>query len=245
MKHAPLDDASLREHVVGSWLLDPREPCDLVPPGEFAVTFTRAGDLVYSQRWSEGIERIFLTYRIEGGELVTDQPSAPREQRSRLVIDDAGRLHAHDLGAQTIFVRERDGDELDRDARLLALVAFTVRRSLTAASPRTAATPVLAHEDAEGRRALLHLDMPTPEEAHAAGELAALELHEAQLCAYALDGHLGGGTHGMHAIVVEASRRGAASGLLVAQPYTFDEHGRATPSGGLTPPEETPYSWLP
>lgn len=244
MTHAPLDDAALCAHVIGSWLLDPREPSERLPPGLFAATFTRAGDLVYSQRWEEGIERIVLTYRIEGGALVTEQPSVPGEQRSPLSLDDEGRLHSLDLGEPSIFAREAPDQQLDPDAALLALVSVAVRTGLASAAPTVAARSFLLHEDSAGERHLAHFDAATPEAARQAAEQAARTLVDAHACAYALDGYLGGGTHGMHAIVVEASRRGRACGLLLAQPYTFDAHGRAVPSGGLTPPEETARGWL-
>lgn len=240
-----LDDGAARAHVVGSWLLDPHEPCAVVPPGMFAMTFTRAGDLVYSQRWSEGIERIFLTYRIEHGQLVTDQPSDPREQRTPLALDDAGRLLAYDLGERTCFVREMPGQELDPDAALLALAARAVRDALAATAAGAPVSPFLVHEDGAGQRSSQCFYADTPEEAQAAAEAAAKTLHEARTCVYVVDGYLGGGAHGMHALVIAASRRGRPSALVVAQPYTFDAQGRGRASGGFTPPEETGYGWLP
>jgi len=244
MKNGPLDDVALGAYVVGSWLLDPREPCGRLPPGAFAATFTHGGDLVYSQRWSQGIARIFLTYRIEEGQLVTDQPSMPGEQRYPLTLDEAGRLHAYDLGERTIFVREEADEALDPDAGLLALAAVALRHGVAAASVAGPGAPFLMHEDGAGTRGLVRFVGEAPEHAHAAAARAAGALHDARACAFAVDGYLGGGSHGIHAIVVEASRRGRAGALLVAQPYTFDEHGRARASGEPTPPEETAHGLL-
>ena len=46
-----------------------------------AIEFTVAGDLVYSNPRRSGLERVLLTFELDGGELITDQPFAPRTER--------------------------------------------------------------------------------------------------------------------------------------------------------------------
>jgi hypothetical protein len=46
-----------------------------------------------------------LVYRVDGDELITDQPSAPGEHRTKFSFDDGGRLILEDEGETSRFVR--------------------------------------------------------------------------------------------------------------------------------------------
>src|SRR5688500_3057786 len=63
--------------LIGCWRAEPGDQ-----PGDCALEFTPFGELVYTQFSSDGPRRILLIYRAEGDELVTDQPTAPSEQRT-------------------------------------------------------------------------------------------------------------------------------------------------------------------
>jgi hypothetical protein len=54
---------------------------------DIIIEFTREGGLIYSIVERGRIQKIFLRYYIEGDELVTDQLSAPRTERTRFKLD--------------------------------------------------------------------------------------------------------------------------------------------------------------
>ena len=88
--------------LVGCWQIiktegQPYEPAE--------ADFQDDGRLYYSvlsgERW--GIMK--LRYRIEGDTLVTDQPSSPREERSRFVLAPDGTLTIEFGGDKSVFRR--------------------------------------------------------------------------------------------------------------------------------------------
>lgn len=88
--------------LVGCWHLittegQPYEPAE--------ADFRDDGRLYYSvlsgDRW--GVMK--LRYRIEGDALVTDQPSNPREERSRFVLAPDGTLTIEFGGGKSVFRR--------------------------------------------------------------------------------------------------------------------------------------------
>jgi hypothetical protein len=88
--------------LIGCWHListegQPYEPAE--------ADFQEDGRLYYSvlsgDRW--GVMK--LRYRIEGDTLVTDQPSSPREERSRFVLAPDGTLTVEFGGDKSLFRR--------------------------------------------------------------------------------------------------------------------------------------------
>ena len=212
-----IDTAALTARLLGSWRLDPAEPCTVATPGELAMTVTRAGELVYSDRARGGLQRIQLTYRVDGADLVTDQPSAPREQRSPLVFGADGRLYSHDLGAPAVFVRETAADILDPDAALSALAGFALRHGIASAGAGEPLIPFVVSEDGAGQRSLTRY-VTDAVGARAAGE-AALRDSAATMYAFALDGYVTLDGKKTDAVIVEAGRRGRDRALVFVQPY--------------------------
>lgn len=75
--------------LVGCWHLlrsaeEPFEPAE--------ADFHGDGRLYYSVLSGERWQVMKLTYRIEGDFIVTEQPSAPREERTRFSVDSDGTL---------------------------------------------------------------------------------------------------------------------------------------------------------
>jgi len=60
--------------------------------GDATMRFTDDGFLVYIVRAGSVDQEILLRYRTEGSFLITDQPSAPREERTRYEITKDGQL---------------------------------------------------------------------------------------------------------------------------------------------------------
>lgn len=63
------------------------------------------GNLIYAIRQGDKLQIMKMVYRVEGDELVTNQPSAPREERTRFEITD-GVLALAFGGARSWFRRK-------------------------------------------------------------------------------------------------------------------------------------------
>ena len=92
--------------LVGCWHLlrsaeEPFEPAE--------ADFREDGRLYYSVLSGERWQIMKLTYRVEGDFIVTDQPSAPRQERTRFSVESDGTLHL-ELGEKRN--RFRRGDKL-------------------------------------------------------------------------------------------------------------------------------------
>ncbi len=88
--------------LVGCWQLieadgQPHEPAE--------ADFRDDGRLHYAVLSGDRWEIMKLRYRIEGDILVTDQPSSPREERSRFVLAPDGTLTIEFGGGKSVFRR--------------------------------------------------------------------------------------------------------------------------------------------
>lgn len=88
------------ENVIGLWLSDPTDA------ERTTLEFGRDGRLTYTIVGKDTDQRIFLTYRIEGGVLITDQPSHPRQERTRIEFSDDGKLILTHGTKRSAYVRE-------------------------------------------------------------------------------------------------------------------------------------------
>ena len=52
------------------------------------MTFSEDGRLEYRIRENDKTQIINLTYRTDGSEIVSNQPSAPREERTRFAVEE-------------------------------------------------------------------------------------------------------------------------------------------------------------
>jgi len=91
--------------LTGKWKSDPSDPSTKANYGEVTQIFHDDGRLTYIIHSAERDQVMRLVYRIEGDELVTDQPSAPSEHRTRFKFDESGALELDDQGDRSRFVR--------------------------------------------------------------------------------------------------------------------------------------------
>jgi hypothetical protein len=242
---APIAGAALAARLHGSWrwVADGDRGEDL---DGTALTITPGGDLIYSDPGgSGGIKRILLEYRVDGADLITDQPSHPREQRTPISFDGHGRLILADLRRRAVYTRENAADIFDPDAGLYALAGAALRHGVESAHAGDAIIPFLMSVDARGRKALIRFVADSPAGARAQAERAAAALDPDATCAYAYDGFLRQGDQRADAIIVEASRPGRAHALTVALAYAFPSSGGAAQaSGAIVPFPDTTPSWL-
>ena len=73
------------------------------------LDFSPKGQLTYSITTPRSQQEIHLVYEIVGDEIVTDQPSKPRLERSRYYFEDPNTLVIEFDGLRTWFARVSAG----------------------------------------------------------------------------------------------------------------------------------------
>lgn len=95
----------MTKQLLGKWKSDPEHPATQANYGRVTQTFHEDGRLTYVIH-SPGKDQVMrLVYRVDGDELITDQPSAPGEHRTKFSFDEGGRLILEDEGERSRFVR--------------------------------------------------------------------------------------------------------------------------------------------
>lgn len=91
----------------GTWRTDPGDHWSLREYGDVSLRFERGGKLVYTVHLSGREQIIHLRYREDGHHLVTDQPSAPRQDTAEFHFTPDGRLVIKSQGdlPPTYYVR--------------------------------------------------------------------------------------------------------------------------------------------
>jgi hypothetical protein len=92
---------SQRSPVLGCWELV-RSSDQATEPSE--ADFREDGRLLYSVLSGDRWQIMKLTYRVEGDVLITNQPSSPREERTRFFFESDGTL-VLELGGQRSWFR--------------------------------------------------------------------------------------------------------------------------------------------
>lgn len=202
--------------LIGSWTLDPADEAGHQAFGRMAATFTEEGDLVYSTLQDFGVARMLETWKLEGGELVTEQLSSPREVRTPISIDEKGRLLLSDLGSPCAMVKDDPRKLADPDAVLFALGGRALVLGLEATQPEAAFAPILLGADSDGSPVRETFEAPTAEESRAAAQRRGAQT---LACAFAWEGVLRDGGAGADAVFAEASRLGREKSLLLAQSF--------------------------
>jgi len=91
--------------ITGDWVLIKDDPhigkADCV-----SMVFHPNGRLDYKIEDNEKIRVISLSYFIEGDKIITDQPSSPRQERTRFDIDSDGVLTLENRGKKSFFKRK-------------------------------------------------------------------------------------------------------------------------------------------
>jgi hypothetical protein len=82
----------LRTQLVGRWTTNPNDIESLRVYGLVTLVFAADGSLRYIVQGDKKNQIMILKYRVEDGVLITDQPSAPREERTPFKITSDGEL---------------------------------------------------------------------------------------------------------------------------------------------------------
>lgn len=103
----------LAQYLLGTWTTDPEDRAAIEAFGSVTMLFRADGTLVYTIEEGLGVQAISLTWRLEHGELVTDQPSLPREERSEVSMSQDGRLLLTYGGQLSCYVRKGPLPDID------------------------------------------------------------------------------------------------------------------------------------
>jgi hypothetical protein len=93
------------KRLIGKWRSDADDPATQAAYGEVTQAFHADGRLTYIIHSPEKDQVMRLVYKVVGDQLITDQPSAPPEHRTKFSFDDRDRLILEDEGQRSRFVR--------------------------------------------------------------------------------------------------------------------------------------------
>ena len=93
------------KQLIGKWKSDPDDPSTQANYGRVTQTFHEDGRLTYIIHSPNKDEVMRLVYKVDRDELVTDQPSAPAEHRTKFSFDERGRLVLEDERECSRFIR--------------------------------------------------------------------------------------------------------------------------------------------
>lgn len=91
--------------LLGTWRTAAEDTGGTREYGDVTMCFTEDGFLVYTIHTGDVDQEMLLRYRTEGGVLITDQPSAPTEERTVYKISQEGRLELEHGGTRSTYVR--------------------------------------------------------------------------------------------------------------------------------------------
>lgn len=91
--------------LVGLWGLDPSDAAARERMGDVKMELRADGSLTYLISEAGKKQVMLLRFRIDGDHIVTTQPSAPREERTRFSITDDGLLVLQYDGFSARYVR--------------------------------------------------------------------------------------------------------------------------------------------
>ncbi len=91
--------------LIGTWVSDPADAEGSHEFGRATIEFEPDGQLTYTVHTEGKDQKMFLTFRVDNGVLVTNQPSAPREERTAYTVTSDGKLVLWFGGQRSIYVR--------------------------------------------------------------------------------------------------------------------------------------------
>ena len=95
--------------LVGAWVVDESDQHTLAELGDVLLQFDNNGGLTYVIRTDGKQQVILMRYEVDGDVIVTDQPSAPRVERTLFSLSDDGRLVLAFGGEPFTFRRVSEG----------------------------------------------------------------------------------------------------------------------------------------
>ncbi len=97
---------------LGRWRSDPTDEDAIEEYGEVSLEFRADGQLIYVIHAGEKAQIMYLNFRIQDGELITNQPSAPGEERTSFDVMPDGSLVLRFGGKESRYIRNQSPDLL-------------------------------------------------------------------------------------------------------------------------------------
>jgi len=94
-------------NLIGAWVVDETDVRALADFGDLLMEFGDGGGLAYTIRTRDREQIMLLRYWIEGSTIITDQPSAPRIERTAFSLSDDGALTLNFGGTPYRFRRQQ------------------------------------------------------------------------------------------------------------------------------------------
>lgn len=91
--------------LIGTWKSDPNDSTGASAYGDVTLKFGADGTLLYIIREPDRDQIMRLTYHIEPGFIVTDQPSEPRPERTEYQLSEDGILVLAFGGRKSRYVK--------------------------------------------------------------------------------------------------------------------------------------------
>ncbi len=91
--------------ILGVWETDPDDAQTLRNFGKNRMTFSSDGRLVYDAFVGIKIQRMNLVFYTENGWIISNQPSHPREERTKYYFDGASKLIVELGGDKAKYIR--------------------------------------------------------------------------------------------------------------------------------------------
>jgi hypothetical protein len=90
------------ERLIGSWHLV-RSDGEIDAGNEVEMEFFPNGQLTYAIAEGKKWQLSLLTYKVAGDVIITNQPSAPGEERTKFAFEPDGKLRLETDGTRTWF----------------------------------------------------------------------------------------------------------------------------------------------
>jgi len=97
---------SLDKELIGIWNSDLTDMVTQNTLGEVTMTFTDDGKLTYDIHENGKIQRINMIYSTIGDTIITDQPSNPRQEKTKYRIKNSKILVMEFGGETTKFIKK-------------------------------------------------------------------------------------------------------------------------------------------
>ena len=201
-----------REFLFGRWRLAP-------PAVAHAFHFAPWGELVHTLE--DRNQRIVLTWRLEGDQLVTQEPSTQRTERTPIAVSGGG----FELGTgqkATRYVRDSESEPFDRFSGQYALAAAALRHGFAQVMRGEPFEPFLLAQSGDPLE-LMRFHYPTPEAAEDAAKRKAESLPKSvRGCAWVYDAFITSVEDQQRtaAVMAAVSERRVAEARVFAQRYS-------------------------
>lgn len=93
------------KELLGTWKLDPSDIKSQQMYGNISIEFKSTGELIYTVHLKDKEQKMFMTYEVKGGLLVTDQPSNPNKEETEFKILPNGKLELSFGGVASLYVK--------------------------------------------------------------------------------------------------------------------------------------------